>query len=460
MKINKERIYAIPEFTDVPPDQIEWFLGHSEVVNINKGERIFEVDDPIDKLYILLEGKIEMKIKRGNNYQLINEINPGEISGFLPYSRATTAIAEGVVVEDGSILKLSKDCCREMSLNHYELTSVFVHEMTTRTREFAKSNVQAEKMMALGKLSAGLAHELNNPASAIQRSAQELQKHLGNVPAKFKAVMSMKVNADQVDRLNELIFAKLESQTILSLSERSTLEDEMEDWLDDNGVVDGFLLIDSFVDYDFKIADLTQILDITGADNLSPTLNWVANVLTTEKMVSEINEASHRISELVKSVKVYTHMDSAPDKTRADLSKGIRSTLTMLNHKIKKKSIEVNINIEDDLAQPCVMISEINQVWTNLIDNAIDAMDNGGILKVTGENAVDAVTIIIEDSGKGIAEENIDQIYDPFFTTKGIGEGTGMGLEVVQRIIQQHNGSIDVKSNPGKTQFFITIPTE
>ncbi|WP_235298157.1 ATP-binding protein [Portibacter marinus] len=460
MIVTKEDLYAFSDFVDVPANQIEWFLEHCEVIEIKKGDKMFKINDPIDKLYIIMKGRVEVKLKRGNNYQTVAVIEPGGINGFLPYSRATTAIAEGLVIEDGHILKLSKDLCREMSLLHYELTAVFVHEMTSRTREFAKSNVQAEKMMALGKLSAGLAHELNNPASAIQRSAGELKKHLGNVPEKFMAVMSMTVQEHQVDALNDLIFQKLKTTSELSLSERSALEDELEDWLDEHEIEDGFELVDSLLDYDFRVEDLEKILEIAGAKDLSPTLHWVGNVLTTEKMVDEIEEASKRISELVQSVKVYTHMDNAPEKVRTDLSKGIKSTLTMLNHKLKKKNIQVETDFDKDLAQPSVMVGEMNQVWTNLIDNAIDAMDDKGVLKLKGRNMDQAVTISVEDNGKGIDKEHLNRIFDPFFTTKGVGEGTGMGLEMVNRIIKQHEGKIKVESEPGKTKFEITIPID
>ncbi len=447
-------------FAEIPEKQLEWLVEKGEVIRLKKDEKIFDVNDPIDRLFIVFKGRIEVKVQRGKNYQVINQIGLHDISGFLPYSRAKTAIAAGVVVEEMELLSLSKDCCKEMTLKHYELTEVFVHEMTSRTREFAKSNVQAEKMMALGKLSAGLAHELNNPASAILRSAKELKKHLGNVPEKFKAVMSMKVNTDQVKVVSDIIFKKIAEDYDFSLSERSDKEDALEEWLEDRDLEDCIDIVDALVDYDFSVDDLEKIFKSTGEKNFSPTLNWVGNVLTTEKMVDEIEEASTRISELVQSVKVYTHMDNAPEKQKANVRKGISSTITMLNHKIKKKKIDIESNFAEDLKEANIMVSEINQVWTNLLDNAIDALPDQGQITINGYNNQNCVTIEIIDNGVGIPKENLNRIFDPFFTTKGIGEGTGMGLEVVYRIIHQHNGDIHVTSKPGETKFKIDLPID
>jgi signal transduction histidine kinase len=454
------RIKQNPVFDHVPENQLEWLIDKAQLRQLKMGEKMFKVNDPIDHLFIVLKGQVEVKIKRGNNYRVVGQVGAHGISGFLPYSRAKNAVAEGLVVEDMEVLALSKTSCKEMALNHYELTEVFVHEMTSRTREFAKSNVQAEKMMALGKLSAGLAHELNNPASAILRSAKELKKHLGNVPEKFKAVMSMKVNEHQVSVVNDIIFKKLGQEYSFSLAERSDREDELEEWLEDRDLEDYIEIVDTLVDYNFFVGDLQEIYESAGEQNFGPTLDWVGNVLTTEKMVGEIEEASTRISDLVQSVKVYTHMDNAPEKQKADIRKGIVSTITMLNHKIKKKKINIHTNFDKDLQEARIMVSEINQVWTNLLDNAIDALEDRGEITINGYSSKNCVTVEIIDNGSGIPEEHLNRIFDPFFTTKAIGEGTGMGLEVVYRIVNQHNGDIHVTSTPGETKFKIDLPID
>ncbi|MEM9390845.1 MAG: HAMP domain-containing sensor histidine kinase, partial [Bacteroidota bacterium] len=190
-----------------------------------------------------------------------------------------------------------------------------------------------------------------------------------------------------------------------------------------------------------------------------PVINWLNQVLTTEKLVNEIEDASQRINDLVLSVKSYTHMDQAPEKHPVDIHKGIHNTLTMLKHKIGKGGIEVETILSELPAVP-LFVSEMNQVWTNLIDNAIDAMEDSNTKKLNIETLRDGdfVNINITDSGKGIPEDILDKIFDPFFTTKPVGKGTGLGLDVVQQIISQHNGAIKVNSKPGKTTFNICLP--
>jgi signal transduction histidine kinase len=194
--------------------------------------------------------------------------------------------------------------------------------------------------------------------------------------------------------------------------------------------------------------------------HLSPVLNWVNNNLVTEKMVTDIQEASQRISDLVGSVKNFTHMDRAQDKQFCDIRVGLRNTLTMLNHKIKKGSVTVTEHFDETLPEVKAFIGELNQVWTNIIDNALDAMEGrpDSTLEIQTERDKEFVKVTITDNGPGIPKEDLDKIFDPFFTTKEIGKGTGLGLDVVARIVKQHHGSIKAKSVPGRTAFIVCFP--
>jgi signal transduction histidine kinase len=317
-------------------------------------------------------------------------------------------------------------------------------------------------MMALGKLSAGLAHELNNPSAAVVRSAQELKKHLSNIPDNFKRVIKIRASDDAIDKINDLVFAKIASygKMPLSLMQKTALEDELTEWLDENEIDNGYEMAEIFAEFGIKTDDLEGAKSLLRPEDKLPVIGWLSQVLTTEKLVGEIEEASKRINSLVISVKGYTHMDQAPEKHPTDIHIGIRNTLTMLNHKLKKNSIKLIENFQPDLPLANIFVSEMNQVWTNVIDNAIDAMEGrtNNTLEIKTEKNGQFVNVSIIDNGPGIPKEIQDKIFDPFFTTKSIGKGTGLGLEVVRQIINQHNGKVYVNSEPGRAEFVVCFP--
>ncbi len=460
MKYSIKDLKKIPDFVNVPDQQLQWLIDKSYIQTFKQGEYVLKKGEPIDNLSIILKGYIDLKIQQNGNYKLIKKMGPNTIGGVLPFSRLSSSIGYSEVIEDSEILFLNKSFFREMVANHYELTESLVHHMTSRVRELTRDNVQSEKMMALGKLSAGLAHELNNPASAMQRSAKALKKHLSHVPEKFKRIMSIDVSEEEIDTINNLIFDRINNrpENNMKLTERLEKEDELELWLEEHGVENAFEYTETFLDFCMDATVISEIHNNSQNDNFLEAIEWIEDVLTTEKIIDEIDEASDRISSLVKSIKSYTHMDQTPEKINTDIHVGIKSTLIMLNHKFKRKNIALEKHFEKDLPQPKLFVSEINQVWTNLIDNAIDAMDHSGKLIITTSKDNNFIKITITDNGHGIPEEHINQIFDPFFTTKSIGKGTGMGLEVVQRIINQHNGEIKVTSKKGETTFTVCLP--
>ncbi len=462
MKITTQDLRAIPDFINVPDEQLQWLIDKSEIQTFKQGEYVFQKGDPIDKLSIILEGRVDIKFEQNGNYKVIGHMTKNTIGGSLPFSRLSSAMGYGEVIEDAKILILNKSFFREMVSDHYDLTESLVHNMTSRVREFTKNNVQSEKMMALGKLSAGLAHELNNPASAMLRSAKALKKHLANVPEKFKRIISINASEEEINTINKVLFDKISNrpENNMKLTERNEKEEELEEWLENHSLDNAFELTETLLDFCMGIPEMEEIHKATGDQNFPHAIEWIENVLTTEKMVDEIEEASDRISGLVQSIKSYTHMDRAPEKVPTDIHIGIKSTLTMLNHKLKKKNIAVEKDFQKELPEPRIFVSEVNQVWTNLIDNAIDAMDHSGTIVIKTSKDKNFIKIEITDNGKGIPEEHLNNIFDPFFTTKGIGEGTGMGLEVVQRIINQHNGDIKVTSKKGKTTFTVCLPIQ
>lgn len=450
----------------VPDEQLQWLIDQADELSYPAETVLQNPGDPIDHLRLLLEGRIRVYggANAGNDDFLAFESL--SVLGVLPFSRLTNSFGRVVVDQPSRVLELHRSQFRNMAHVAYELTEAFVHQMTTRVRDFTKQTQQNEKMASLGRLSAGLAHELNNPVSAVVRSADTLRNHMRATPDSFKAIMHLKLTDEQVDSVNELIFSKIDQkQPTLTLIERSDREDELTDWLDDHDVDDSLDMAGPLIDFGFTVEDMETVLDQIGDDNLPGVTSWLVDNLVTEKLVLEIGEASRRISTLVNSIKNYTHMDRGVGKERIQLADGIRSTLTLLDHKLKQKHVLVMVDIPADLPTVCGWPGELNQVWTNLIDNAIDALPDGGKLTISSQpdlrsGRVEFVLTKIIDTGSGIPGDIRDKIFEPFFTTKEIGKGTGLGLDIVQGIVKHHNGSIKVESKPGHTEFSVCLPVE
>jgi C4-dicarboxylate-specific signal transduction histidine kinase len=322
---------------------------------------------------------------------------------------------------------------------------------------------QTDKMAALGRVSAGLAHELNNPSAAIVRSAAEFKKHLSNTPDRFKRVMLLQLDMNSVDVVNTLVFEKMKAgiQDNMTALERSDAEDALLNWLEDHDIDDAYHITGNFVDFGMTVQDLEFILEKIGQESLFTVLEWLDNVLTTERYVTEMEEASKRIHDIVSAVKSYSHLDRAAEMQRADVHIGIKNTFLILGHKVKKGNINVSKNLDKTLPEVKMFVGELNQVWTNLIDNALDALENvpEPTLEIVSRRFnTDFVEVLIIDNGSGIPQDILPNIFDPFFTTKPMGKGTGLGLHTVQNIIKQHNGNIKVESRSGRTEFRVCLP--
>ncbi len=454
-----EELRGIEPFTEVPRDQLRWLAENAECSTSEKGEVVFDVGDPVDHMFIILQGSMSLSLRYGGQLKSAGKLERG-VSGKLPYSRMKDATGRGQTLETTRFLRLHESRFPEMIRTQHELVEALVHRMLTRVRDFTKTEQLNDKLMALGKLSAGLAHELNNPASAVVRSAQALREHWRAIPEKFKAVTSIRLSDAQIDTVNDILFTKINKGVKLdySLMERSAREDELLDWLDDHEVEDADLIAETLTEFDWTTDELDTVLEQVGPQFLQPVVAWLEDVQTSEKLAADIQDASKRIADLVRSIKSYTHMDQAADKSPTQIRAGIDNTLTMLGHKLRGKAIETTVEIPADLPPIMAMPGELNQVWTNLIDNAVDAMETGGKLEIQAEREADHAVVCVIDNGKGIAPEHIDNIFEPFFTTKGMNEGTGLGLDIVQRIMRNHDADIAVRSEPGKTMFRLAFP--
>ncbi|HEY4338301.1 MAG TPA: ATP-binding protein [Puia sp.] len=461
--VTTDWLHSIEALAEVPADQLQWLIDNCEYRTVPEGEFLFRIGDPVKGAYIVISGKIKLFYLQKQEIIEVSVLGPKEISGALPFSRALKVSVNAKILQETTFMILSMEKFRELVSHNYELTGAFVHVMTNRVRSFTSLQQQNEKMMALGKLSAGLAHELNNPAAAIVRGSESLVQHLQLEPELFKDMINVQMEAKDVDFISGKLFEILhrEEKPKWSLVQRTEMEDEMRDWLEEHDVECAEDIAQNILEYHFTCEDMEAFEKHVPAKYLSPVLNWINTNLVTERMVQDIREASKRIFELIQSVKNFTHMDQGKGKERIEIHSGIINTLKMMEYKLKKGNITVVKEFDLELPKVMALVGELNQVWTNLIDNAVDAMEANGkgklIIRTELDHAFAKVSII--DDGPGIPEDIRSQIFDPFFTTKDIGKGTGLGLDVVQRIVSgQHHGSVKCTSIPGHTEFIVCLP--
>jgi signal transduction histidine kinase len=454
-----EDLKVVKEFQRVPAEQLQWLLDQGETLEVEQGDLLFNVGEPVVTFYIVLEGKMRICAVQSGKEKELRILDPGQVTGYLPYSRATVTPAFCEALKKSWVFQCTKEKLNAGFGKHYELIEALVHMMVSRVREFTSIQQQNEKMFALGKLSAGLAHELNNPAAAISRAAALLQNQVSQLPHLFKAIACLRIAPEKVEKISELIVRKINTEPpALTMMQKAELEDELTDWLYDNHLKDTDP--EGLVERGFTTGELDVFKDCSAPEELPVLLEWVSNYLVTNKMGEDIRASSERISGLVGAVKNFTFMDKNADRQLIDIHTGIRNTLAMLNYKLRKGNINVIEHYDDAIPKIRVFPGELNQVWTNIIDNAIDAMEvNGkGNLTITSTHDARFVKVTIKDDGTGIPEDIKQNIFAPFFTTKEMGKGSGLGLDVVSRIMSQHNGEVKVTSEPGATEFEICLP--
>jgi signal transduction histidine kinase len=331
--------------------------------------------------------------------------------------------------------------------------------MIDRSREFTRHGEQREKLVSLGKLSAGLAHELNNPTAAIQQRAEALRRRIDGLGAMALGGFDPATAAALRTRVRAIVDAgAVGSPQILDALERSDAEEALAGWLDTRGLPGAWAAAETFVSAGLSPEDLERLTTEIPADAVAASLGWVETELAMRLLVEDIADASGRVVDLIAAVKAYSNMDSAPRSHDIDLHDGLNSTLTMLGHKLRSKDIVLRTEFGNDTPHVTGNPGELNQVWTNLLDNAIDAVAMGGEILVRTSDEAGSAVVEVRDNGAGIPEEIQGRMFEPFYTTKDVGQGTGLGLDIVRRIVERHLGQVYVDSEPGRTCFTVRIP--
>ena len=449
----------IPVFSDLEDDQLEWFAVNAQELRFSPGDVIIREGDPADALFVLLEGEIRGRKENGGVDSPGFVAHAGQVTGMLPFSRLTEFPLTTRATLPVWGLRLPKDRFEEMLRRIPQLLPRLVGVLADRIREYSRAEQQRDKLSALGKLSAGLAHELNNPASAAGRAAEGLRECMRELRRVKKAVDNASLACEERSELvsfEEGLLDRLGSTPPLDPLEQSDLEEELALRLSRRNVPNAARLASGLVEAGVDVDALEELGTHFRDEVFAQIVSHVVFSVGAEKLTREIEASTGRISELVRAIKEYTYMDQAPEQ-EIDIHRGIESTLTMLKFRLKH-GVEVKREFDPNVPHVFAHGSELNQVWTNLIDNAVDAMGGKGELRIRTARELDYILVEITDNGSGIPEHVKPHIFEPFFTTKGVGDGTGMGLDTVYRIVRAHRGDISFESQPGRTSFQVRLP--
>ena len=454
--VEKSELLRVPVFADLPDDQTEWFLSQAEEMFLKAGNTYLHQGDPADSMFVILDGQLQSRGEFGGEAVIFHS-KGGDIGGLLPFSRMKFYPVTGRAVTDARVLRFPSTQFPQLIQRMPELTQRLVGLMSDRIREATRVEQQRDRLASLGKLSAGLAHELNNPASAAKRATSQLRSTLKRIKDASHDLGARELTSAQkaeIEKLEALIIQKdgppPDTLTI------SLLEEKIDSWLRTHGQDDLWQLAADLAHKNVQPEMLDRLYTTVDADTAHAALVRIAASLEIANLLNEIESSAGRISDLVRAIKEYTYMDQAPVQN-VDIVKSLETTLTILNHKLKR-----GVTVKRDYQSVPFLVnsfgSELNQIWTNIIDNAIDAMGGKGELRVRTYREDACVVVEIGDNGPGISQNVLPHIFDPFFTTKGVGEGTGLGLDTTQRIVRKHRGQIQVESKPGDTRFQVWLP--
>jgi signal transduction histidine kinase len=452
-----DRLAAHATVGAAPREELAWLAVHGTVRHLAEGEILVATGREVEGMYIVLEGHLGAFADHGAGRRRIDDLRAGHVSGVLPYSRLVTALVDLVALAETTILVIRRDDLPAMILHCRELTSILVHVMLDRSRLFTSVGLHDEKMVSLGKLSAGLAHELNNPVSAIARNAALLEDRLDDVERATRALGVSKIAGSQLAAIDAIRSAcTTGARGALSPIEHADREEAIAGWLAGRGV--GTDVAGPLAETAVTLDVLNTLAGAVSGPQLEAVLRWAAAGSTLRGLASEIREAAMRISDLVNAIKGFTHMDRAAVAEPVDLASSLLNTVAVLNSKARMKSATVAVDVAPNLPRVRGFVGELNQIWANLIDNALDAVQESGRVQVTARPDRQRVVVRVIDNGTGIPPEVRAHIFDPFFTTKGIGHGMGLGLDIVRRLVGHNEGEIDVESQPGRTQFAVWLP--
>jgi signal transduction histidine kinase len=450
----------VPLFSELSDEQLLSVERGSEI-RLRPGDYVKRAGDPPDGFYVVIEGRVDWTSEVRGQDVFVQSLEAGEFWGHELLLTGKPYPVSGRALTEVRLYALKTDDFWRMLSDCPAILRTLVAIVVERFGNLGEVEQQHAKLISLGTMAAGLAHELNNPAAAVGRSAQEAVEVFRRSSGSAVKLGAREMSPEErlvIVGLPEEAATRAENVRELDSLERSDLEDEVSLWLEDRGVAEAWELSPTIVGSGLDAEWLDALEGRLPKGSVGEVVAWLASEVAGEELLREIGYASTRISELVGAVKSYSHMDKAASE-EVDVHAGLNSTLIMLGHKLKKGDVEVVRDFEKDLPPVCGHAGELNQVWTNLLDNAIDAVQGHGYITIRTARENGRVLVEIADDGPGIPDDVQERIFEPFYTTKDVGEGTGLGLDISHRVIvEDHKGDIRVLSEPGDTRFQVRLP--
>jgi signal transduction histidine kinase len=455
----KNFLRKVPLFTDLPDPDLERICRQTKEIRLSTGEVLFEEGSIGEQAYVIIDGQIEIyKMVNDQKVQLAIR-QSGEVIGEISLLNAIPRNASGIALSETNLICIRQELMEDLLRSSPGAARTMIHTVIMRLQSTEASLLQSQKMAQLGTFTAGIAHEINNPSAAVQRGTEQLKKILLNYQAVTRELYTSLQESPQTDEimlLRQQIHDRVLQTPSLDALSRMDNEEAMEIWLSEQNIENAWELAPHLVNLGFEPSTLQPVMLNFTNGHLPIILTWMTMEAETQRLLEEIYEGSKRISDIVRALKAYVYLDQAPSQ-EVDIHEGLENTLVILRHKLKQ-GIQIEREYDRTIPRIPAYGSELNQVWTNLIDNAIDAMQGAGRLTLRTKMQANRVWVEIEDNGPGIPSTVQSRLFDPFFTTKPVGKGSGLGLSISLQIIHKHGGDIQVFSTPGQTRFTVQLP--
>jgi len=453
-----DRLSSYDSMRALPREERRWVVGNGELRRYEAGEKLVGASEEASEMIIVLSGALIVYFGHGAGRRHAMESPAGSLTGVLPYSRLKRSEWDVLIETPTEILAIDKGRFPEMIRECPVLTESLVHAMLDRARGFAAANWEDEKVTSLGRLAAGMSHELSNPAAAAANGAKRLEGVLTEVAEAARVVGAAGLTREQLGVVSELVeqCRDPDRSNVLDAIERSDLEDRLSGWLHAQGLQTEHAA--ALVDGGVSPESLEPLLSLLTGAPLAAVVRWIAAVAVAAVVARDVERATRRINDLVTAVRGYTHMDRAPVREALDLSYGLAHTVEVMRAEANRRGAALRLSVAPGLPRVWGVAPDLNQVWANLLQNALDSVPVDGEVSVTAHAESGAVVVRFIDDGSGIAPDVQPRIFDPFFTTKPTGEGVGLGLDTVRRIVRSHEGDVEFESATGRTEFRVRLP--